>query len=71
MWCRPYGKECVKLRLNRWKVYVSYTEANSDLPASKYVGAGKLPTLNEDILDRWLSIELAAPFEYLNTILRP
>lgn len=57
--------------MNRWKVYVSFNEASSDLPAGKHVGAGRLPILNEDILEQgWLSLNLDPPYEHLNRMLR-
>lgn len=59
------------LRLNRWKVYVGFNETNSDLPPSSRIGAGKLPTLNEDILQEgWLSFNLDAPYEHLNKLIK-
>ncbi len=68
-----------RIRLKRWKVYVGY-EANSALPPSKvifllnqYVGCGKLPTANEDIVEsiKVGNFNFNDPLDHLKIRLKP
>jgi hypothetical protein len=53
---------------------VSYDEATQDLPSNKFIGAGKLPLINEDIIipsNPAVNLVLDAPYEHLNKMLKP
>lgn len=49
----------------RWKVYTSYDEATSGKESSKFIGAGQLPILNEDIMDNNFQVDILFEEPYL------